>query len=181
MVRFSLICIPIIFFISCSEHGQRDGPEISGSDSMEITSSEKRVAAYDTTVNYIRYSEAGLVEDLNGDGFQELVSLVANSKNNQIGVRIVDGKNSGKFHVFGAGNEVDGMTNLLWIGSMNIIPKGFYVAPTLIDSDTGDMLGLDSVKGFLLQTNAIHLLPKKGLSSAIIYWNEHDYSWMHQE
>ena len=175
------ILIPILFLFGCN---QQHGTSVSSSSETgvpsESLSEHSYIAKYDTTAEYLMYSESGLVEDFNEDGFQELVSLVANSKNNEIGVRIIDGRISGRQYVFGAGNEVDGLSNHRWIASMELIPKGFYVAPALIDSLTGDKLGLDSANGFILKTNAIRLKPKYGHAGAFIYWDGKDYSWMGQ-
>lgn len=133
------------------------------------------------TVRYINYSEEVLLEDLNGDGFPEVISRVAEPKLNQIGVRVLDGKEPDKFTVFGAGNEVDGQTNLLWIGSMKVIPVGETIAPTLVDGNSGDILGFDTANLVVLQHPAVFFLAKNSHGGGILYWTGTEYAWMNVE
>ncbi|MCF8276704.1 MAG: hypothetical protein K9J17_08220 [Flavobacteriales bacterium] len=172
----------VVIAVGCHSSNEEKEPALNETTGISDAKADEGAAIdYDTTVNYTRYSEYGLVEDFNGDGYSELVSLVANSSTNEIGVRIIDGKNAEQLSIFGAGREVNGIANLRWIGSMEFIPEGFYIAPTIIDAQTGDILGSDSINGFYLKTKAIHLLPKHGHSSGIIYWSGSGYAWMHQE
>ena len=143
-------------------------------------SSEDKEASKDT-VRYINYSDEVLVEDLNGDGFPEVVSRVAEPKMNKIGVRVLDGREPDKFTVFGAGNEVDGMTNLLWIGSMKLIPIGETIAATLVDYETGDIIGPDTANQMLLENPAVLFLAKDTHGGGIMYWTGSEYAWMHLE
>ena len=185
MNRISLAIFAVLFMMGCAristEQQSKDAVEIVETSKSIITSSDSARTKIDTSIDYTRYSDYGLVEDLNGDNYPELVTLVANSKTNEIGLCIVDGKDKGNVTMFGAGNEINGMKNLRWIKSMEAIPKGFFIAPTRFDSVTGDILGVDSAHGLVLKNIAVQVAPKESHSSAIVHWNGTDYSWMHQE
>ena len=181
---FAVILITLA--LGCTNKSQHAGAETASiSSSIDSASVERFITEaelnHDTTIIYKRYSDYGLVEDFNGDGYPESVSLVANSKTNEIGVRILDGANPKLVNIYGAGNQFEGGKNLRWIKSLETVPSGFYVAPTLFDSNSGDILGLDSAKGFILKSPAFQLSPAEFHGSKIVYWNGSSYSWIHQE
>ncbi len=183
-----IIIFPFLFLsmVSCNDDSKRQesvqNQQFSEEEERpEVEAIKSPKFIQDSTVKYVRYSDNGLVEDFNGDGHPDLVTLVANSKTNEIGVRIVDGSNSEDFKVFGAGIEVQGMTNLRWIESLETIRAGQVIQPTLVNLATGDILGPDTANSIVLRTMAFRLIPKEGHSSGVIYWNETDYYWMHQE
>ena len=171
----------IALILGCSQDEEKRTQGNSEANLLSDTIVPRSEVNHDTTVIYKRYSDYGLVEDFNGDQYPESVSLVANSKTNEIGVRIVDGKNSDLVWVFGAGNEFDGTRNLRWIEMMESIPIGFYIAPTLFDSISGDMIGLDSAQGFVLQNLAFQVASEESHVSKVFYWDGTGYSCIHRE
>lgn len=132
-------------------------------------------------IEYGQISDEILVEDLDGDGYPEVVSLVSGLTNKQIGVRVLDGKDSNNVVVFGAGNEVDGMTDLSWIEIMNVIPVGDTIAPTLVDQHSGNILGPDESRCTILDNPAISFRQKEVCGGGILYWNGTEYVWLHIE
>ncbi len=185
MNRIALVIGVVLLMIGCAhistEQESKEDVAIADTTKSLAVLVQSGMTKIDTSIIYTRYSDYGLVEDLNGDNFPELVTLVANSKTNEIGLRIIDGKDRGNVTMFGAGNEINGMKNLRWIKLMKAVPKGFFIAPTNIDSLTGDVLGIDSIRGIFLRNIAVQVAPQESHSSAIVYWNGTDYSWMHQE
>ncbi|MCB9190472.1 MAG: hypothetical protein H6603_09845 [Flavobacteriales bacterium] len=180
------LLIPLaILLAACADTGSKLS-EVEEQESHSQADSERSPSIIENeevvdTVRYVNYSEEVLVEDLNGDGFPEVISKVVEPKMNMIGVRVLDGKEPYKFKVFGAGNEVDGMVNLRWIGSMQLIPKGELIAPTLVDSLSGNIIGPDTANQLLLQNPAIFFKPKEVCGGGILYWTGKDYGWMHIE
>ena len=171
----------IALILGCSQDEEKRTQGNSEANLLSDTIVPRSEVNHDTTVIYKRYSDYGLVEDFNGDQYPESVSLVANSKTNEIGVRIVDGKNSDLVWIFGAGNEFDGTRNLRWIKMMESIPSGFYISPTLFDSISGDIIGLDSAQGFVLQNLAFQVAPEESHVSKVFYWDGTGYSCIHRE
>ena len=84
--------------------------------------------------------------DFNGDSKIDFASLVKNKNNHKVGVMILHQSENQDYFVFGAGKEVNGMTDLNWIEIFELIPKGETVAPELVDEKTGvkfDPINLD--------------------------------------
>ncbi|RIA10201.1 hypothetical protein OE09_2056 [Flavobacteriaceae bacterium MAR_2010_72] len=121
-----------------------------------------------------------LIEDFNGDLKPDLATLVKNKRNSKIGVLIVNHYNN-KMFVFGAGKEVDNMTDLNWIEIFKTIPKGEIVSATLVDQETGDIIGQDESKNFKLIGNGIYMGVEESHGGGIIFWNGKEYQWYHIE
>ena len=121
-----------------------------------------------------------LIADFNGDLKPDVATLVKNKRNSKIGVLIVNHSND-KMFVFGAGKEVDNMTDLNWIEIFKTIPKGETVAPELVDEVTGDLLGPDISQNFKLIGNGIYMSVTETHGGGIIFWNGKEYQWYHIE
>lgn len=121
-----------------------------------------------------------LFADFNGDLKPDIATLVKNKHSAKVGVLIVNHSNREMF-VFGAGKEVDGMTDLKWIEIFKTIPKGTIVAPELIDEKTGDLLGPDESQNFKLLGEGIYMSVTETHGGGIIFWNGKDYQWYHIE
>jgi hypothetical protein len=126
-------------------------------------------------VNHIIYG------DFNADGKDDFASLVTNQKNRFQGVLIVHKGHKNEYSVFGAGQEIDGMKDLSWIDIFNTIPKGETIAPTLMDSITGDILGFDETKNFKLIGTGIYMHVDESEGGGILFWNGNAYNWYHLE
>ncbi|MEZ4803495.1 MAG: hypothetical protein R2797_12045 [Gelidibacter sp.] len=121
-----------------------------------------------------------LIADFNGDLKPDVATLVKNKRNSKIGVLIVNHSNH-KMFVFGAGKEVDNMTDLKWIEVFKTMPKGEIVSPTLVDEETGDIIGQDESKNFKLIGNGIYMSAEESHGGVIIFWNGKEYQWYHIE
>lgn len=175
-------CVIGAFIVACGNQDQSVSNDTVRPDTETTSNVYHSESELNTdTVKYVNYSEEVLVKDLNGDGFPEVISRVAEPKTNRIGIRVLDGKEPDRFTVFGAGNEVDGQTNLLWIGSMKVIPAGETIAPTLVDENSGNILGFDTANLVVLQNPAILFLAKNSRGGGILHWTGTDYAWMHVE
>lgn len=122
-----------------------------------------------------------LTGDFNADGKNDFASLVTNSLRGYRGVLIVHNSPSPEYFVFGAGIEVDEMVDLNWIGIFQVIPKGEVVAPTLLDEETGDILGMDDSKAVVLTGNGLYVHVDEGEGGGILIWRENKYEWYHVE
>jgi len=119
--------------------------------------------------------------DFNADGEDDFASLVTNKKNNFQGVIVIHKGDKHEYFVFGAGQEIDGMENLDWIDIFKVIPKGEIIAPTLVDSNTGDIIGDDETKKFKLIGTGIYMHVDESEGGGIIYWTGDKYNWYHIE
>lgn len=117
--------------------------------------------------------------DFNGDNKTDFASLVKNKKDNQIGVIIIHNTDNQDFFVFGAGKEVDNMTDLNWIGVFKLLPKGEIVAPNFLDQETGDILEPDENQNFKLIGNGIFMKIEESHGGGILFWDGKNYKWYH--
>ena len=120
-----------------------------------------------------------VIGDFNNDGDNDFASVVLNKKNEKTGV-IIWHYNK-EIIVFGAGNSVEGMDNLDWIEVLEIIPKGESVAPTVVNDETGDILGVDSIQLFKLIGDGIYMAVEESHGGGVIFWNGKEYQWYHTE
>ncbi|KAA3437501.1 hypothetical protein [Rufibacter hautae] len=135
----------------------------------------------DTLYQLADFTSPSFLEgDFNGDNQQDIAFLVSHKRTGEKGILLLHQKTK-EYFVFGAGREIDGMTNLDWIEVFEKIPKGESVAQTLVDEETGDIIGPDSLHAVTLKGEGIatHLLEACG--GGIIYWNKNKYAWLHQE
>ena len=119
-----------------------------------------------------------LYGDFNGDGIIDIASVVENRSNKKVGVLII---NNSESYVFGAGKNVAHMTDLNWIEVFEILPKGEIVSPTLVDQETGDIIGQDESQNFKLIGEGIYLSVEESHGGGIIFWNGKEYQWYHIE
>lgn len=119
--------------------------------------------------------------DFNADQKMDFASIVTNQKNGFRGVIIIHNKEQQEYLVFGAGNEINGMKDLNWIDTFNTIPIGEIIAPTLVDTATGDIIGDDKTREFKLIGNGIYMHVDEADGGGIIFWNGHQYEWYHLE
>jgi len=73
------------------------------------------------------------------------------------------------------------MTDLNWIEVFEILPKGEVVSPTLVDEQTGDIIGQDKSRSFKLIGNGIYMSAEESHGGGIIFWNNKEYQWYHIE
>jgi hypothetical protein len=119
--------------------------------------------------------------DFNADRKDDFASTVTNRENGFQGVLIIHNKDQQEYFVFGAGEEINGMRNLDWIDTFTTIPKGELIAPTLVDSATGDIIGDDQTKEFRLLGNGILMGVEEAGGGGILFWNGSGYEWYHIE
>jgi hypothetical protein len=126
-------------------------------------------------------ADKNLNGDFNGDSKTDFASIVKNKNNQKIGVLIIHNSSNQESFVFGAGKEIDNMTDLNWIEIFKVIPKGEIVAPELVDEETGDLLGPDESQNFKLIGNGIYMSVTETHGGGIIFWNGKGYQWYHIE
>ena len=122
-----------------------------------------------------------LLGDFNGNNKTDFASLVRNKVNQKIGVLILHDSEEGEDQVFGAGKEVSKMTDLNWIETFETLPKGEVISPTLVDEESGDIIGQDESKEFKLTGNGIYMSLEESHGGGIIFWNGSEYQWYHIE
>jgi hypothetical protein len=119
--------------------------------------------------------------DFNADQTEDFASIVTNRENGFRGVLIIHNKDKQEYFVFGAGQEINGMKNLDWIDIFTTIPKGELIAPTLVDAETGDIIGDDKTKAFRLLGNGIFMHVDEAEGGGILFWTGDKYQWYHVE
>jgi hypothetical protein len=119
--------------------------------------------------------------DFNTDEKDDFASIVTNLKNGFQGVLIIHNKAIQDFIVFGAGQEINEMRDLSWIHTFKTMPKGKLIAPTLVDSETGDIIGPDKTKEFRLLGTGIFMQADEADGGGILFWNGDKYEWYHVE
>lgn len=119
--------------------------------------------------------------DFNADEKEDFASIVTNLENGFQGVLIIHNKDIQEYIVFGAGQEINGMKNLNWIDIFRTIPKGKIIAPTLVDAETGDIIGDDKTKEFRLLGNGIFMHVDEAGGGGILFWTGDKYEWYHLE
>jgi len=125
--------------------------------------------------------DKNLKGDFNGDNKTDFASIVINKNNQKTGVLIIHNSDNQECFVFGAGKEVENMTDLNWIEVFKILPKGEIVSPTLVDEETGDIIGQDESQSFKLIGNGIYMSVEESHGGGIIFWNGKEYQWYHIE
>ena len=126
-------------------------------------------------------ADKSLTGDFNGDNKTDFASVVKNKNNQKYGVLIIHNSANQENYVFGAGKEIDQMTDLNWIVVFKTLPKGEIVSPTLVDEITGDIIGQDESQNFKLIGNGIYMSVEESHGGGIIFWNGKGYKWYHIE
>jgi hypothetical protein len=156
------------------EKNQSANPEVHTSFPDYV----RRTAIPDT---FLLDSANVIYGDFNADQRQDYASKVTNLKNGFQGVMIIHDTDPPTYRVFGAGQEVHGMKNLDWINVFKVLPKGEIIAPTLVDSISGDIIGEDSAKRFKLIGNGIYMHVDEAGGGGILFWTGRTYEWYHLE
>ncbi len=175
-----IILVLILCFTSCKEKPQRISEPKKEKTELKVKPTEK--------VNLTKIPDSleliagkNLIGDFNGDNRTDFAYVVKNKNNQKTGVLIIHNSDNLESFVFGAGKEVDNMTDLNWIEIFKIIPKGEIVFPELLDEETGDLLGPDESQNFKLIGNGIYMSVTETHGGGIIFWNGKEYQWYHIE
>ena len=119
--------------------------------------------------------------DFNADAKEDFSSKFTNLENGKQGVIIIHDSGNLDYHVFGGGQFINGMDDLDWIDIFKPIPKGQTVAATLVDPQTGDIIGEDEENAVTLKGNGIYMHVDEAGGGGILYWDGSKYNWLHIE
>lgn len=187
-MRFTLtILVLILCFSSCKEKAERKTEPKKEKTELKAESNKPKVEPIEKVdLSKIPDSlelitDKNLKGDFNGDNKTDFASIVRNKINQKIGVLILHNSENNESYVFGAGKEVSEMTDLDWIEVFEMLPKGEIVSPTLVDEETGDIIGQDESKNFRLIGNGIYMSVEESHGGGIIFWNGKEYQWYHIE
>ncbi|WP_140621635.1 hypothetical protein [Pontibacter mangrovi] len=122
-----------------------------------------------------------LLGDFDGDEREDVAFLIINSATDEKGVMILHQNERNSFSVFGAGTEFAEMRNLNWVEVFEKVDAGKSVAPTLIDEETGDILGDDLENAVPLKSDAIFIHVAEACGGGIIYKKDNGYGWINIE
>lgn len=118
--------------------------------------------------------------DLNGDAYEDMAVRFWSKTDSLTGLIIAHGNSSDLF-LLGGGEAWSGPINLGWFDELEVIDKGATIAPTLVDSISGDILGSDSRNTILLQTAALKFGVNEACGGGYLYWDGSKYNWMNLE
>ncbi len=170
----------ILCFSSCKEKTKKKSEPKKEKTELQVKPTEKvHLTRVPDSLELI--ADKNLIGDFNGDNKTDFASIVKNKSNKKIGVLIVHNSKNQESFVFGAGKEVDQMTDLDWIQIFETLPKGEIVSPTLVDEETGDIIGQDEKQNFKLIGNGIYMSVEESHGGGIIFWNGKEYKWYHIE
>ena len=174
------ILVLILCFSSCKEKVERIPQPKKEQTELKIEPTEEvDLTKVPDTLELI--TGKNLKGDFNGDNKTDFASIVKNKNNQKIGVLVVHNSNNQESFIFGAGKEVDQMTDLNWIELFEILPKGEIISQTLVDEETGDIIGHDKSQNFKLIGNGIYMGVEESHGGGIIFWNGKEYQWYHTE
>ncbi len=187
-MRFTLtILVLILCFSSCKEKAERktepkkEKTELNAESNKPKVEPIEKVDLSKVPDSLELITDKNLKGDFNGDNKTDFTSIVRNKINKKIGVLILHNSENSESYVFGAGKEVSEMTDLDWIEVFEMLPKGEIVSPTLVDEETGDIIGQDESKNFKLIGNGIYMSVEESHGGGIIFWNGKEYQWYHIE
>ena len=187
-MRFTLtILVLILCLSSCKEKSERKAEPKKEETELKAESNKPKIEPIEKVDlskvpdSLELISDKYLKGDFNGDNKTDFASIVKNKINQKIGVLILHNSENNESYVFGAGKEVSQMTDLDWIEVSEILPKGEVVSPTLVDEETGDIIGQDESKNFKLIGNGIYMSVEESHGGGIIFWNGKEYQWYHME
>ena len=174
------ILVLILCFTSCKEKTNQKSEPKKVRTELKVKPTEKiDLTKVPDSLKLI--ADKNLIGDFNGDNKTDFASIVKNTNNEKIGVLIIHNSKNQESFVFGAGKEVDQMTNLDWIEVFKTLPKGEIVSPTIVDEETGDIIGQDENQSFKLIGNGIYMSVEEYHGGGIIFWNGKEYKWYHIE
>jgi phosphopantothenoylcysteine synthetase/decarboxylase len=174
------ILVLILCFSSCKEQAEKKFESEKEKTELKVEPT-KKVDLTKIPDSLELVAVKNLTGDFNGDNKTDFASIVKNKINQKTGVLIIHNSVNQEKFVFGAGKEIDNMTDLNWIEIFKIIPKGETVAPELVDEETGDLLGPDESQNFKLIGNGIYMSVTETHGGGIIFWNGKEYQWYHIE
>jgi hypothetical protein len=119
-----------------------------------------------------------LTGDFDGDQKEDVAFLAVNMGSGEKGLIILHQDAGNSYSVFGAGNEFEEMRDMDWIGILEKVEAGETVVPTLVDEETGDILGEDTANAVLLKADAVFLHQKEACGGGIIYKKDKHYNWL---
>ncbi|WP_276497963.1 hypothetical protein [Pontibacter litorisediminis] len=122
-----------------------------------------------------------LTGDFDGDKQEDVAFLIVNRATDEKGLMILYHDKGNNYSVFGAGTEFEDMRNMDWIEIFERVDAGQTVAPTLVDEETGDILGEDLENAVLLKSDAIFVHLAEACGGGIIYKKENGYGWINIE
>ena len=118
--------LPIIIFVlilclsSCKEKAEKQSELNKEKTELRVEPTEK-VDLTKVPDSLELTTDKSLTGDFNGDNKTDFASIVKNKNNQKTGVLIIHNSENQESFVFGAGKEIDNMTDLNWIEIFKII------------------------------------------------------------
>tara|TARA_R110001632_G_scaffold129726_1_gene243802 strand:- start:1696 stop:2373 length:678 start_codon:yes stop_codon:yes gene_type:complete len=115
--------------------------------------------------------------DFNADNKLDFAVIVKNKNNQKTGVLIIHNSTNQENYILGAGKGVYEISDLEWIEVFETLPKGKIISPTIVDKETGDIIGQDETRKFKLVGNGIKMSVEESHGGLVIFWNGKEYKW----
>jgi hypothetical protein len=104
-------------------------------------------------------------------------------KDNRRGIMIF--QENGDYNIFGINQEDIGghgiVNDLSWIETIQILPRGEKIYKTIVDSESGDILGVDSTSYHKLMYESVQFGVEESGGGAVLYWENDRFDWIEIE
>lgn len=180
--------IRIIFFASilsfscCTNAPKQEGQ----ASKIDVTQSDLDINDKEEIILSQTHRKNKITCDLDGDGFDEIVEIVRNTKSKKSGLRITFG-NKGKVDILGLGEDVlgQGFDEFDWVGVFEVAPKNKKYWNNV--NEDGDIITEEEQEKIkeedkiTLLNEGIYIHASESCGGGIIYLKNGKYQWIQQE
>ncbi|MEM7513117.1 MAG: hypothetical protein AAF388_19470 [Bacteroidota bacterium] len=183
--KFLFFILSVVGLFACHPNSQAPTDQ-NFSESSQVDNSidipEFAIPVLQSLTDSIKLdSSMVILGDFNADTREDMSALIENKHNRKTGVIIIHNQQVPDFKIFGAGKTVNGIDDLAWIDIFQSIPNGDTITPTLVDSISGDIIGPNLKKAFVLLGEGIFMHIDEASGGGIIFWDGEKYQWYHKE
>ena len=92
---------------------------------------------------------------------------------------------NGNYNILGINQEDIGapgvINDLSWIETIQILPRGEKIYKAIVDSESGDILGVDSTSYHKLMYESVQFGVEESGGGAVLYWENDRFDWIEIE
>ena len=139
---------------------------------------EVRATLHELQTDYVIQANRYLVTDVNGDGLDDYAGLITHKQTDLVSLLIILQTDEPSPAIFGGAENRHPKEGFGWVETIKAIPAGETIAPVLVDTETGDIMGEDESHAFKLIGTGIRLGQQETGGGKILYWTGKGYSMM---
>lgn len=177
-----LALVLLATLLSCNQTGSNQFDTVPEQKSDSILAD---LSDYEGNVSWVPDSlepdtSLQIVGDFNADGNTEWAGVVTDKNTLEKMVFVYNSSNEARTRLIR--NEFfPNSEDLDWIESIELVPEGSAITPTLIDSISGDIIGPDFSRKITLPSDGIRLTSLEACGGGVLYWKDGEYHWINQE